>query len=152
MNILEDYLKECERVINTQMRIEEQKRQAQIILQDVEDEVWKVANDPKMSPHTRHLTALALGLMPPELDADVSDDEDIIDKSLSVTTGKKNAMQPSQKRKSISLENEILEVEKSRTELEANLNLSLRLSSELDEVDKLMCHSRHLLQVKSLLN
>ena len=149
---LEEYLQVSERVISTQMSIEENKRQAEIILQEVQDEIWRLSNDPQMSPQTKRVTALALGLEPPELEAETSDEEEMTTNytSLSVSSGKHKAVSSTKRlsRRKSNSELDDLEIKRTRMELEANLSLSLRLASEVDEVEKLMCNSRHLLQVR----
>ena len=154
--MLEDYLRMSERVISTQINIEEHKRQGKILLQEVQDEIWKLSNDPQMPPQTKRVTALALGLEPPEFDDEISEDEDMTTGSnpLSVSVGKhltgSSAKRLSRRKSNSELELDSLEVKRTRIELEANLSLSLRLASEVDEVEKLVCTSRHLLQVSTL--
>ena len=145
IKLLEDYVQLCENVVGTQISIEENKRQTEILLQNIQEEVWKLTQDSHLDSPS-NLTALALGLMPPEIQDNASDEEicGTTGKSLSVTTrSRKNSSSKSKLASDISS----LEKQRSKAEMEANLNLSLRLSSEIDEVENLACNAKHLLQV-----
>ena len=129
------------------MQIEEQKRNAEILVQEIQNEVWRTSNDLSGKSKPNSLNAAALELMNGEAD-DSSDDEaaTTID-ALSVSSCK--TITPSTD-STITCEDSAdsgLEVERTRAEMEANLYLGLRLSTELEEVDKLMSNSQQLLQV-----
>ena len=141
---MEEYISACERVVSKQIQIEEHKRKTEILLQDTQNEMWKNSTDPGLNSPT--LTAV-LGLASPEDEDSSEEDTETLPDTLSVSSGQTLK---------ISLDNENthdlsttggLELERARAEMEANLYLGLRLSTELEEVDKLMANSKQLLQV-----
>nr|CAB3262090.1 uncharacterized protein LOC100177998 [Phallusia mammillata] len=151
---LSEYVDSCQKVVEMQLKIEEHKRQFEIVLQDMQDEVWKASNDPSAkSQAVNPITAAAsaLGLVPSKDDGDSSDDEsNTRHESLMVSSGKqqKSTTDNTNDREKIAAAEATLEVERSNTEMEANLYLSLRLSSELQEVEQKMDSSQRLLQAK----
>lgn len=132
-----------------QMKIEEQKRESELVLLKMQDEVWRASNDPNYSGEpTSPLTAAAsaLGLVN---NRDSSDDECRLD-SLSVTSSgkkKKRRAPDIPKREKVANAESTIELEKSRTELEANLYISLRLTSEIEETDQQIFTSQRAVQV-----
>ncbi|XP_076804961.1 uncharacterized protein LOC143448912 [Clavelina lepadiformis] len=145
VQMLSEFVDRCTEIVETQMRIEECKRRFEIVLQDMQDEVWKASSDPS-AVGSNPLTASALGLISGDGDADSSDDEAGSRlESLSISKPKnKVPASPSPKESAQGT----LELERSRTELEANLYLSLRLSTELDEVEQRTTASQRLVQTK----
>uniref|UniRef100_H2ZJY6 Uncharacterized protein n=1 Tax=Ciona savignyi TaxID=51511 RepID=H2ZJY6_CIOSA len=134
---LAKYVEACEKVVEMQIKIEEYKRKSEIVLQEMQDEVWRASSNPNEQPNSLTAAASALGLVSNKSPGDSSDEEsESRFASLSVSTGKaKKGMQrevPSNAPRStykdgLSTVESTLELEKSRTELEANLYLSLRL-------------------------
>nr|XP_009862277.1 uncharacterized protein LOC100177998 [Ciona intestinalis] len=158
------YVAACEKVVEMQLKIEEYKRKSEIVLQEMQDEVWRASSNPtgeQKNPLTA--AASALGLVSTKNAGDSSDEEsDTRLASLSVSSGKGKSLpqkevpvvsQPAQK-DGLSTAESTLELEKSRTELEANLYLSLRLSSELEEMEHRALISQRHIQAKgeALLN
>lgn len=164
---LENFIKECEKLVEMQMKIEQYQRNSELVLQEMQEEVWRVSTDPfsrngqTFGPASA-AAAFMLGVLNDE-DEDFSDDE-TRHEALSVTNCEEDS-----NRKQISNKNEKksasesldceanekkgstkphpLELEKSRTELEASLYLSLRLNAEIEEVNHTLTTSEHLIQV-----
>jgi len=148
MEALSEFVDLSQKIVDLQIKIEENKRQSEIVLQDMQDEVWRASSDSAMaggplSPITA--AASALGLVA-HGNGDSSDDESAVE-SLSVHKKSQAASKPGIDQGKLAAAETTLELEKSNNELETNLYLSLRLSSELQEVDHRMETSQNLLQV-----
>ena len=144
---MEHYIASCERVVAKQLQIEENRRNADILLQKLRDEVWSAPKNIEL-PESNSISAVALGIIVGADENDSSDEEfDSRPNTLSVSSGKGKLEEKHEKFKKRDDQVGSLQVEKTRTELEANLYLGLRLSTELEEVEKLMSTSKQLLQV-----
>ena len=141
MNVadLEEYLSTCERVVAKQLQIEENRRTAEILLQKVKEEMWKVSES---APSVSAKNPLRIANLKVGNHTSDDDKESSLD-TLSVSSGKtleSSSLEDSN-------QDDPLEIERTRTELEASLYLGLRLSTEIEEIEKLMNTSRHLVQV-----
>nr|XP_039266670.1 uncharacterized protein LOC120342065 [Styela clava] len=152
---LEQYIKSCEKIVEMQLKIEETQRKSEIILQDMQEEVWRVSTDSTkrntegVNPVTK-AAALMLGFSDED---EVSDDDTghelLSVKSWNEQTGKKETSSTMKVDvKTGGKEALSLELGASRTELEASLYLSLRLAAEIDEVEHKLGTSDYLIQAK----
>jgi len=140
----------CERVVAKQMQIEEQKRNAEILLQEIQNQVWRTSNDINRESRRNSITA-ALGLENAEIDDSSDDETSRTTDALSVTTGKTIITSSNSATKCEEPAESGLELERTRAEMETNLYLGLRLSTEIEEVENLMFNSEQLLQVCNLI-
>ena len=128
------------------MQIEEQKRSVEILNQEIENEVWRACGD--AGGNSQSVTSAALVL--DNADEGNSSDGDDETKSLTLSVSSCKTITPSSENTFIEEDStaDVVELERARTEMEANLYLGLRLSTELEEADKLMTNSQQLLQVR----
>ena len=146
---LEKFIQSCERIVNAQIRIEELKRQADITCQDVRDEVWKLSSNSQTSLQADNLICLTqnqnLTRITSESNLDESESTTSCP-SISIAAEDDSSLSTGHQ-KIIPRQLDTLEIQHAKAEFEANLNLSLRLTSELEEVEMRLSNCGRLLQV-----
>ena len=140
VDLLEQYIEACQKVVEAQLQIEEKKRSFEITLQDMQDEVWNASNNPligqdgeTVSPLTAAASALGLNTRCCNSSDDESESSPL--ESLSVSPRKKQTDEKNTVNSPLSPASHEVEVEKFRNDLEANLYLSLRVSAEVDDCE-----------------
>lgn len=151
-DMLERFTKMSEKIVEMQLKIEEHNRKSEILLQDMQEEVWRVSAVSEGSNNKRNAAtkaaALMLGLSDEE---EMSDDEDrhgILSVKSWKDGGVDSVESDSKSGDQTSSDSLHLELETSRTELEASLYLSIRLAAEIDEVESKLGTSDYLIQKK----
>lgn len=119
------------------------------MIQKIREQVWSGPDGSQLSK-PNSLSAAALGIIADGEDDNSSDEEsDSLTDTLSVSAGTLKSNKKEETGTGDQQEEPLL-VERTRMEMEANLYLGLRLSTELEEVEKLLLNSQQLLQVRVL--